>query len=740
MAAQEDPIVGIDLGTTNSVVAAWRDTGNAEVLADASGFKIQPSVVAFHPNGSVVVGAEAKQRRVIDPENTIYSVKRLIGRTYDSPQVTEARERMPFKIKKSANQQPVIVTRAGEFAVPEISAIVLDHMRGIAKQSLGSDPTRTVVTVPANFTDAQRSATATAGAIAGLTVVRVLNEPTAAALAYGHAKKLDEIIAVYDFGGGTFDITLLELHDTVFRVLSTAGDSFLGGDDIDELLVDHMVDLFLRQQHVDLKTNVTAMQRLRAVAEQIKIELSRKRRAKIKIDEIAYGAGGKALDLELEITRDELIERAQPVIARTFPVCTEAAALAGLAPDKIDDVVLVGGTTKMPYVREQVAAFFGKRPRTDVNPDEVVAAGAALQGISLQRILGGAGKATAKRTARTAAAPPPIPARTATERRARPGKHRDEIPLPGSGQANGAAIARLVPQDAARRERPRSNTLMGPAAPDVPRPPGSANLRPGDVVARVPTGFDDVATDVPTDVQRSPQEESASAAQTSAKRDSISLEEMLGSAIAENLEPTDVRPSPGSAQEPDQPAHVAAAPPVIPSAEPPPIDFRTPTSRPEEPTAVDLDAPLVAAAPAPAEPAMPAMVLDVTPHSLGIATVAGFCEHLIPRNSGVPTEMKRVFATSHDEQEMVRIRVCQGESRRIADNVVIGDLLLEGLPPRPRGAQIEVTFHIDANGILRVRALDKSTGQEQNANLNLLGAQSDEEVAAARDRLREIRG
>ncbi len=399
-----DPIVGIDLGTTNSAVAVIGDDGEPQVLADDKGFKIQPSVVSFHPNGSVIVGAEAKQRRIIDPRNTIYSAKRLIGRTYRSKEVTAASARMPYTIKEGVNEQPVIASRAGEFAIPEISAIVLDHMRSIAKKALDTDVGRAVITVPANFTDAQRSATATAGAIAGLTVVRVLNEPTAAALAYGRSRTVNEqVIAVFDFGGGTFDVTLLRLEDEVYEVLSTAGDTFLGGDDIDERLVDHMVQMFLQQTRTDLRADELAMQRLRAVAEQTKIELSRRARAIVKVDEIAYGAGGAPLDLQLEITRDEFIARIADIVDRAFPVCSEALKIAGL--DGVDEVVLVGGTTKMPYVRERVTSFFGKPPRTDVNPDEAVAVGAAIQGDALARVLGGPRRATARRSV----APPAPP-------------------------------------------------------------------------------------------------------------------------------------------------------------------------------------------------------------------------------------------------------------------------------------------------------------------------------------------
>ncbi|TMQ18519.1 MAG: Hsp70 family protein, partial [Deltaproteobacteria bacterium] len=382
-----DPIVGIDLGTSNTVVAHASAAGNVAVLADDAGYKIHPSVVSFHPNGGVVVGAAAKQRKVIDPHNTIYSVKRLIGRAYSSPEVQTSKGRSPFQIKEGPNGAPVIVTRGGTFAVPEISAIVLDHARNIASARLERPVERAVVTVPASFNDAQRSATATAGAIAGLTVVRVLNEPTAAALAYGHSRNLREVIAVYDFGGGTFDITLLRLEDQVYEVLGTAGDTFLGGDDFDERLVEKMVAKFLTDNRIDLRSNEVSMMRLRAVAEQTKIELSRRSRAVVRVDEIAYGARGAPLNLQIEITRDEFVREIADLVDRTFPVCSEALALANVAIDRIADVILVGGSTKIPYVRDQVSKFFGKAPRTDVSPEDAVAAGAALQATSLERIL-----------------------------------------------------------------------------------------------------------------------------------------------------------------------------------------------------------------------------------------------------------------------------------------------------------------------------------------------------------------
>jgi molecular chaperone DnaK len=601
----------------------------------------------------------------------VYSAKRLIGRTFRSQEVTAAARRMPYTIKEGHNEQPVIATRAGEFAIPEISAIILDHMRKIAVAASGADVTRAVVTVPASFTDAQRSATATAGAIAGLTVVRVLNEPTAAALVYGHQRNLNEIIAVYDFGGGTFDISILKLQDTVFEVLATAGDSFLGGDDIDERLVEHMMQQFLREQRVDLRENQIAVQRLRAVAEQVKIELSRRTRAVVKIDEIAYGAGGQPLSLELEITRDEFLTRIADIIEASFPVCREAVAMAGLTPQQVNDVVLVGGTTKMPFVREQAAKLFGQMPRTDVNPDEAVALGAALQAASLERILGSnRRRATSnsglRRTAEGfAAAPSP------TERSARPGQFADA--LPGFPAGGNQPLARI--------------TKRGAAAPP-PIPTAGPNQRT--IAPAAGVGFEDVSTDVPTAV-RDP--------------------DVGGAGVDEFNTTTDhfARPS------------TATAPTMM--------------------GAPSVNATVGAAARA-RQPSTPptATVIDVTPHSLGIATIAGFCEGIISRNAKVPTETKKLFSTSRDLQRVVRIRVCQGESRRIDDNLVLGDLVLEGLEPRPRGeTKIEVTFQLDASGILHVRARDRDTGLEQRANLDLAGAQSQEEIAAAQQRFRDLR-
>lgn len=719
-----ETIVGIDLGTTNSVVAHADENGQVNVLADASGHKVQPSVVSFHPNGSVVIGSEAKQRKIIDPQNTIYSAKRLIGRTYGAPEVTAARQRLPYRIKEGANQQPIIQTRAGDFAIPEISAIILDHMRQIAENALGTPVANAVITVPANFTEAQRSATATAGAIAGLTVVRVVNEPTAAALAYGHANPLNKTIAVYDFGGGTFDVSILSMHDQVYEVLGTAGDSFLGGDDLDERLVDYMVDLFLQKERVDLRDNHVSMQRLRAVAEQTKVELSRKSRAIIKVDEVAYGAGGQPLNFSLELTREEFLRRIGDIVDRTFPVCDEALKVAGLQRSAIDDVILVGGTTKMPYVRESVAKFFGKAPRVDVNPDEAVAAGAAVQAASLRSVLSkrrsvtipGMQAVPQQPQAATPSAPVPS-ALAATDERTVPG---GDLPLPGDSYEDEAT---------GLRDRPSAP----PPIPGQPRTPTVRVAAPGHAVDRIggpePEGVAFARVGRPKPPPRETKRGIAPAAR---------LDESLGGFAGEPTGtdlPTVVRASPSEA-EPALDLDLLGPSPGSPSA---PV---VPAAAPGAPTLIGglaLGGEDTVTTTGPVGRIGPT-VLDVTPRGLGIGTVAGLCEELIRRNTRIPFEIRRTFTTSKDRQETVRIRVCQGESRRIVENLVIGDLVLNGLTPRPRGeSQIEVTFQIDASGMLAVRARDTHSGIEQSASLDLQGAIPNEQVDGARQRIRDLR-
>jgi molecular chaperone DnaK len=782
-----DPIVGIDLGTTNTVIAIGDETGAPRVLADDNGYKIHPSVVSFHPNGSVIVGAEAKQRKVIDPRNTVYSAKRLIGRSYRSREIQAAQARMPYTIKEGVNQQPVIATRGGEFAVPEISAIILDHVRNIARKRLGTEVSRAVVTVPANFNDAQRSATATAGAIAGLTIVRVLNEPTAAALAYGYQKQLSRTIAVYDFGGGTFDISVLRLDDQVYEVLGTAGDSFLGGDDLDERLVDHMVAGFLAKSRVDLRENELALMRLRQVAEQTKIELSRRSRAMVKIDEIAYGPGGAPINLEVEISRDELVSKVGDIIDRTFPVCEEALRLAGCNIGDIEDVVLVGGTTKIPHVRDRVTRFFGKTPRTDVNPEEAVAVGAALQASALQRIL-----SNKRNTARSTIPPPgtPMGVRAATEPPVTVGTPRTTAPRIASLSTTGDAEEQTDIRDVRRSTQPMGLPITPAVRAGTERPaqrgavvdrfeesgsrpgtnpeakPLARITRPGAAPPPVPAAGPTARTlfGVPAAPIAAPTFPAPPTTpivefdelQTGSQRPDFELpatspnfELPATSPSTAALPPEAFRPAapqqrtmmmtPPAALPPTAGVFAPSTAPTKVGAAPPPIALApalSPTPAGAPTMMVPAVAPPIAAAVRPVAP----VIHDVTPASFGIGTVAGYCEELVRRNARLPAETKRTFVTSRDKQRTVRIRICQGESRRIDENVVLGDLVLDNLEARPRGeTAIEVTFAIDASGILRVKARDARSGQEQRANLEVVGAQSAEEVAAAAGRLRDLR-
>ncbi|MBL8624994.1 MAG: Hsp70 family protein [Myxococcales bacterium] len=756
-----DPVIGIDLGTTNSVAARCDETGTPMVLADDKGGKIHPSVVSFHPNGSVVVGLEAKQRRIIDPRNTVYSAKRLIGRPFRSREIHAAMQRMPYLIKEGANQQPVIVTRGGEFAVPEISAIVLDHVRNVAAKALGRDVGRAVVTVPASFNDAQRSATATAGAIAGITVVRVLNEPTAAALAYGHSRQLSKVIAVYDFGGGTFDVTLLRLQDQVYEVLGTAGDSFLGGDDIDEVLTEHMADVCLSKLRADVRGDELALMRLRAVAEQAKIELSRRQRALVRVDEIGYGAGGAALNLETEITREQLIGKAAPLIERTFKVCEEALTLAGLTPAAIEDVVLVGGTTKIPHVRERVTQFFQRAPRTDINPEEAVALGAALQALSLERIL--SKRSTGRGLTPMGGVPvfppaapnPPDPGPVEPKWDDTTGgttKQRTTAPMgtmaPGSGRARtetgterpaarGAQVDRVGSTTGTQQALGRI-TARGAAPPAPPPVPPASNPRARTMigVAAAPLDSPEEPTDVGTgagDRSWVPEEPTRPILPPPTPAYATQQPTLMIDPPA----PPPINPSAANARTLIVPAPTAPTAPTrttdrgLGTTPPPPAAAPAPAWGPPA-----TQAPTMVAPPPPSVPT----VVEVVPRGLGIGTVGGYCEELIRRNSRVPAETKRMFATSRDQQQTVRIRVCQGESRRIDENAVLGDLVLDKLPARPRGATaIEVTFSVDASGILQVRARDAQTGQEQRASLDLVGTQSPDEVAAARERFAGLR-
>ena len=378
MDEQFEPVLGIDLGTTNSACAVVRG-GRASVVRRGED-RIVPSVVAALPDGSIVVGNRAKRRRAVDPTQVVYSAKRLIGRRFSSPEVQRMRRSVPYDIREGNNEAVVVELGARLHSIVEISAYILTYLREMAEEALGQRVSKAVVAVPANFTDGQRSATRVAARLAGLDVIRVINEPTAAALAYGYIEDTDRRIAVYDFGGGTFDVTILQITRNVFEVLATSGEMFLGGDDIDEVVLHLMADAYASQHGIHPGSNPVAMERLRAVAEQVKIQLSETAKASVRVEDVLPGTPG---NLEYTLADEHLRPRVEPIVRRTVPVCRDALSAAGLAPGQIDEIVLVGGTTRLPLVRQVVREVFGKEPQTSINPMSVVAVGAAIQGAAL---------------------------------------------------------------------------------------------------------------------------------------------------------------------------------------------------------------------------------------------------------------------------------------------------------------------------------------------------------------------
>ena len=504
-------VIGIDLGTTNSCVAVM-DGKDAKVIENAEGARTTPSIVAFSGDGERLVGQPAKRQAVTNPENTVFAVKRLIGRRYDDPVTEKDKKLVPYNIVNGDNGDAWVEAGGRKQSPSQISAMILQKMKETAEAYLGEKVEKAVITVPAYFNDAQRQATKDAGKIAGLEVLRIINEPTAAALAYGLDKKEGKTIAVYDLGGGTFDISVLEIGDGVFEVKSTNGDTFLGGEDFDMRLVEYLADEFKREQGIDLKKDKLALQRLKEAAEKAKIELSSASQTEINLPYITADASGPK-HLAIKLSRAKFESLVDDLIQRTIEPCRKALKDAGLSAGQIDEVVLVGGMTRMPKVQEVVKQFFGKEPHKGVNPDEVVAIGAAIQAGVLQ----------------------------------------------------------------------------------------------GDV--------------------------------------------------------KDV------------------------------------------------------------------LLLDVTPLSLGIETLGGVFTRLIERNTTIPTKKSQVFSTAEDSQSAVTIRVFQGEREMAADNKILGQFDLVGIPPAPRGVpQIEVTFDIDANGIVNVSAKDKGTGKEHQIRIQASGGLSDADI------------
>jgi molecular chaperone DnaK len=722
--------VGIDLGTSNTVVAAVRD-GRAVTLTDENGSRLIPSVVSFHPNGNVLVGESARARRLIDPTNTVYSVKRLIGRSWGSEEVQQARGRFPFELREGAKNSTLVVARGETYALPEMSAFVLRRAKAIAEAALGETVDRAVITVPANFNDLQRASTKVAGKLAGLDVLRILNEPTAAALAYGQTTNKNERLAVYDLGGGTFDITLLDLSGNVFEVLATAGDTALGGDDIDLVIADIMADQIVRTHRFDPRVDVVEFAKLRIHAEKLKLQLSTQAEATIEISDVGAGEGGTRVGIAFTMTRERLEQETSAMIDRTLDVCRFAIDTVNLQVENLDRVILVGGPTRMPLVQRKARDFFRKEPALKVNPDEVVALGAAIQAHVLDRGRGKKGARTAPVIVETVPPPPPAP----SPPEAPPSSER--VPRISAEGAPASTAAAKPPEPSTKLDaliaaagpvRARAPTLLGipPPGPSVPSRMvalGGGILPAASPVPPAPPSRRPSAPDA-NEVLDLPKADLPKADGISFARGAPQL--TFGDEPAPRpprpAEPAlDYAPSPATKRTPTLAEQFASAP----SAPPPPL-----VSSPAAPPLPSALPPVPVRAPVSLPPAAPRMaaplLIDVTPLSLRVETVGGFCDVLIAANTAVPCDRTRVFLTAADGQTTVIVRVAQGESHRFAENTYLGELELTGLTPAPRGeTQIAVTFEIDADGILNVKAKDGHSGRQTQARLQLLGAQTD---------------
>ena len=838
--------IGIDLGTTNTVVAAVVD-GVAVTLADDMQRRLIPSLVSFSPGGEVLVGEAARERRIIDPKNTIYSVKRLIGRPFGAPEVQYIAQRFPFKVARGEADSTLVVAQGTHYALPEISAFVLRRAKKIAEAALGGAVDKAVITVPANFNDLQRAATKLAGKLAGLEVLRILNEPTAAALAYGQAIEDAEKIAVYDLGGGTFDITLLDLNGSVFEVLATAGDTSLGGDDLDNAIAERLAEQFVRVHRFDPRNDTIALARLRIVSEAIKRELSLSAVVEQDVREVVFAPSGAPLDIHVRMSRGEFEVIASPLVDRTFEVTRQSMAAARLTTRDFKRVILVGGSTRMPIIGRRVAELFGQSPNVRVNPDEVVALGAALQANSLVRsgersrtkrkgsgapTLGalppaskaspesartptkagvgatGPGRIPTNRGIEAQKAPAPSPPAAWGQRPAQPSLPR-AAPLPRveppGAEPPRAEAPRVDPaiQEAMRRFVQESSqdeppTLQPRPKPPAPRPPRSVEEDLAAYLAGEPpperVGDKDVSDLVgsaardafasenrleltfpsmarmPADVpeldlgRREPSEPripSGPWAASAPARAGAGQPPQLGqdpwSAPKPPIPPParPSRPGPLTSQpvQPVQPAQPTRSPVQAPPVQTQPLQARPAgqasadraplapparrTEREEDAARQDARRSMLAQAEGGIEAKEhSALLIDVTPLSLQVETVGGFGDVLVTANTPVPCDKTRIFRTAQDNQRTVTIRVAQGESNRFGENAYLGELLLSGLRPAPRGeVAIAVTFELDADGILNVKAKDRESGTETKATLRLFGAQTDTaDIAAMMER------
>ncbi|MBN1770780.1 MAG: Hsp70 family protein [Deltaproteobacteria bacterium] len=615
--------VGIDLGTTTSLASVGMPDGQPRLLRDTQGHGIIPSVVSILPDGRILVGQRAKERLVLDPENTFFSTKRFIGRDMRREENSWAAAAYPFRIHAGENGVPTIRAHGRDYTLTDVGGMILAYLKKVAEQATGLPVPQAVITVPANFNDVQRTTTRQAGERAGFEVLRVVNEPTAAALAYGLERSGEnERIAVYDFGGGTFDMTILELRGQVYEVLATAGNTLLGGDDFDKRIFDRMAKAFQAQTGLHPRENGEFHQRMFLAAERIKCQLSDWLVA--GFTERGVEIAGRRVDFQFEMSREQFNEACGDLVDMSFDVCDEALRLADCTLTSIDQIILVGGTTRVPLLRERVTKYFLRPPLDKLQPDTVVSLGAAIQAFSL---VGGPTMW-------------PVPAQVAAGIRA-------ETPTPALG------VPAAVPETSLPVEEPAREGPLQAVPLQAPAPPrGTRDLR-------------------------------------------MTLEPPRGLGLP--------APHPGS------PAGGARMP------LPPSLSVGSMPALQAEAMQSILSGRAAAPRPAP-------VLIDVTPMTLGIQTVGGNVEAIIRRNSQVPVEKSRLFATTSDDQTTVLIRVCQGEGKKVDENVVLGEMTLEDLPHGPRGSvSVKVTFELDTDGIFSATAVDINTGRAQRIRLTLFG-------------------
>jgi molecular chaperone DnaK (HSP70) len=681
-------IIGIDLGTANSCVAVVRGD-RPEILRDG-GMSTIPSCLAFQ-RGKEVVGGPAKRQSVTDPHGTVAAVKRLMGYSYESPEIQSARERVTYAMRPSPLGGVLIEVGGKELTPVQISARILQKVRQVAEDALGETIEKAVISVPAHFNDMQRRATKLAAEYAGLEAVRLINEPTAAAFAYGYRRGEDFTLAVYDLGGGTFDITVMTAQGDTFEVEATDGDAYLGGEDMDFCIVQWLADEYKAEHGIDLLEDDSARNRLKEAAELAKIDLSERDAAQIDLPFLGQLPNGTRPNFARSLTKQKLDELSRPLIERTLAICRRCLEEAGLTTEDVDETLLVGGQTRMPMVRQAVTEFFGREPRRDINPDEVVALGAALYGYSLvademqEQAEGAAEEAYAVALKETEIA-----------RKVVSGvKQLKESPDRGLPLAN--RLEELLKEAEAELPTPVARE-RGDDDTDLPIAVESLQAELAKLEEEADQAVESVLSQLP------PPEEGGGPLLEDA------AEEFGGAADLGGAEPSEFSASElGGAAEQAAASESAAAHAEAMEMAKELINERLSSAREaSEQASAHIDE---------AEQlgqARRVNLIDVTSHPLGIAAAGDVFSVLIPKNTPVPAEEERIFTTNQDDQTEVEVRVSQGGAKRASDNQFLGAFILEGIPPARRmEPRICVTFHIDEDGILAVRARDDASQAEQ---------------------------